>query len=167
MKNEAIAMIKMPFSAVRASAFCIPLLLVASCGTGSEGVQNTFVALDPPGWGQATTLGLSGSNVQYVRVEAMAPNGLPQIGVRMIIDSQYVVYAGRPTSLVGLTPLTLPYETTTSANGTVDFTVLYSWGTAISGDFTALQAWSGTGFGRTNITFTCTDPDTLNPPECP
>lgn len=163
-------MVKMPMSVIRAAAFCLPLALVASCGSGPEAVQGTTVNFMPSQFGQATTLGTAGSNVKYMTVAALSPTGYPQIGVKLVIDSQYIVYEGHPdvASLPGLTPLTLPYpDAITSSNGTYDITVLYSWGTAINGDFTAAEAWSGTGYGNSTVTYTCTDPDTATAPACP
>jgi hypothetical protein len=182
-------MIKMPLSVVRVVAFCLPLALVASCGSGSgaEAVQDTTMNLDPEAIGQATTLGYFGSSGNVYRVEPRSPTGYPQVGVRVLIDSQYTVYAGHPTVVCtavddggtppvflgttctapSATPLDLPYETTTDTNGTYEVTVIYSWGVGINGTFTALQAWSGTGYGISNITFTCSDPDTDDALECP
>jgi hypothetical protein len=175
MMNEAFEMTKMPVSVLRVATFCLPLVLIASCGSGSEAVQGTVMTFTPAKLGQATTLGTSGSNGQVFRIAATSPTGYPQLGVKILIDSQYEVYAGRPTVVCvgntcnasGATPLPLPYETTTDTNGTYEVTVIYSWGTAINGDFTAVEAWSGTGYGNATITYKCTDPDTTAPPDCP
>lgn len=171
------------------AAVCLPLTLITSCGAGStEAVQGTTINIDPSAPGQATTLGFFGSNSSIFRIEARSPSGTPQINVGILIDSQYTVYAGHPTvdcvavfdsavppnflgntcTAPGATPLTVPYETTTGQNGTYEVTVIYSWGSGgISGSFTAVQAWSGTGYGASNITFTCADPDTATAPACP
>ena len=169
-------MIKLPLSVVRVAAFCLPLTLVASCGSGSEAVQGTIINFDSSAIGQATTAGVSGSNKTIIRIEARSPTGNPQIGVKILIDSRYIVYDGHPTvdcstipcTAPGHTPLTLPYTTTTGANGTYEVTVIYSWAGSIKGDFTAAEAWSGTGYGNAKITFTCTDPNAAGTtPDCP
>lgn len=161
-------------------AACLPLVLIASCGSGTEAVQGTTVNLNPPGIGQATTAGVSGSNGNIFRIEVRSPSGYPQIGVEVTIDSQYIVYAGRPIidcatipcTAAGATPLQLPYTTTTDQNGYVEVTVVYSWNIApvvsTEGEFTAVEAFSGTGYGNSNITYTCTDPNAAGTaPDCP
>lgn len=170
-------MIKMPLSVIQVAVLCLPLALVTSCGSdGAEGVQNSIVNFDPSGIGQATTAGTAGRNSNIFRAEVRSPTGYPQIGVRITIDSQYTVYAGRPTvdcssnpcTASGATPVSLPYTTTTGPNGTVEVTVVYSWGTSIKGDFTAVEAFSGTGYGNAIITYTCTDPNAAGTaPDCP
>lgn len=174
MKNEAIEMIKTPLSLIRVAAFCLPLTLAASCG-GESTTQNNTINLDPVSVGQPTTLGIAGNNKEIFRIESRSPTGNPQIGVEIVIDSQYIVYAGHPTVVcaptctvqAGVLPLTLPYTAKTDSTGTYEVTVIYSWGTAINGTFTAVQAFSGTGYGNANIVFTCTDPDPTNAPACP
>lgn len=173
MKNEATKMIKTPQSLIRVAVFCLPLVLVASCGESTT--QNNVINFDPVLIGQATTLGISGSNGNIFRVESRSPSGNAQVGVQVVIDSQYIVYAGRPAvdcstipcTAPGQTPLSLPYTATTDSTGTYEVTVIYSWGTAIKGIFTALEAFSGTGYGNANINFTCTDPDPATAPPCP
>lgn len=162
------------------AGIAISCLYLASCGSSSEGVNNTVINFDPLGIGQATTAGSAGSNGQIFRVEVRSPTGYPQIGVNVTIDSQYTVYAGRPIidcstipcTAAGATPLTLPYTTTTGQNGYVEFTVVYSWNippvVSVKGDFTAIEAFSGNGYGNAKITFTCSDPNaTGTTPDCP
>lgn len=174
-------MIKLSLSVVRAPVSCLLATLVVSCGSASpEGVQGTIINFDPPGVGQATTAGSSGSNYSRYRVEVRSPTGYPQLGVDVTLDSQYIVYAGRPVmdcstipcTAPGATPLSLPYTTTTGQNGYVEVTVVYSWNIApvvsTEGDFTAIQGFSGTGYGNSNITFTCSDPNAAGTtPDCP
>jgi hypothetical protein len=168
MKNEAIEMIKMPLSVVRVAAFCLPLALVTSCGSSKpEAVQGTTINILPAKWSQSTTLGTSDVNFQHVTISAKSISGYPQIGVQLLIDSHYLVYDGHPTSLAGLTPLTLPYIATTSPNGTYDVTVLYDWPNAISGDVTAIESWSGTAYGNAIVTYTCVDPISTDATVCP
>ena len=173
-------MIKMPLAVVRVAAFCLPLGLLASCGQGSEAVQGTVVNFDPSGIGQATGAGASGSNGNIFRVELRSPTGNPQINVNVVIDSQYIVYEGRPRvdcstipcTAPGQTPLVLPHTALTNSNGTYEVTVIYSWNIApvisTRGVFTAIEAFSGTGYGNSNITFTCSDPNAVGTaPDCP
>jgi hypothetical protein len=167
MKNEAIEMIKMPISVVCVAAFCLPLALVTSCGSKSEAVQGTTINVLPAKWSQSTTLGTAGSNFQYVTISAQSKSGYPQIGVQLIVDSHYLIFDGHPTDLTGLTPLTLPYVATTSPNGTYDVTVIYGWPLAISGDVTAVEAWSGTAYGNAIVTYTCVDPNSTDATVCP
>lgn len=168
-------------SAIRVAVFCLLSALVVSCGsTGTEAIQGTIINIDPPGAGQATTAGVAGTNYIRYRVEARSPSGYPQLGVDVTIDSQYIVYAGRPVmdcssnpcTAAGATPLALPYTTTTGQNGYVEVTVVYRWNippvVSVKGDFTAIQAFSGTGYGNSNITFSCSDPNaTGTAPDCP
>ena len=178
MKNEATKMIKTPQSLIRVAVFCLPLALVASCGESTT--QNNVINFDPVSVGQATTAGSAGSNYQIFRVESRSPTGNAQIGVEVVIDSQYIVYAGRPTmdcltipcTATGATPLLLPYTAKTDSTGTYEVTVVYSWNippvVSVRGTFTALQAISGTGYGNAAITFTCSDPNAAGTaPDCP
>lgn len=168
-------MIKLLIALARIVTFS-SLLLVASCGSGNEGTQGSIINFDPSGIGQPTTAGVAGSNSNIFRLEVRSPSGNAQIGVNVTIDSQYTVYAGRPVmdcstipcSAAGATPLTLPYTTTTGQNGYIELTVAYSWAGSIKGDFTAVEAFSGTGYGNAKITFTCSDPNaTGTTPDCP
>src|SRR4030067_3025776 len=182
--NEATEMIKSPLSVVRVAAFCLPLALVASCGSGSEAVQGTVINLDPSNLG---TIGLSVEffdsvdYVQVVRIEAKSPSGYPQIGTKLLIDSGFVVYAGHPQAACSIsqtyaagppvvgqistctavvaTPLPLPYaEASTSSNGTYEVTVIYSISPFSTGDITTLQVWRGTGFQSLTVESECLDP---------
>ena len=178
MKNEAIKMIKTPQSLIRVAVFCLPLVLVASCGESTT--QNNVINLDPVSIGQATTAGATGSNKAIFRIESRSPTGNAQIGVEVVIDSQYIVYAGHPTvdcstvpcTVPGVLPLSLPYRATTDSTGTYEVTVIYSWNippvVSIKGDFTALEAFSGTGYGNAKISFACSDPNlAATAPDCP
>ena len=165
-------MIKVPLSLIRVAAFCLPLALVASCGESTT--QNNAIIIDPALKGQATILGTAGSNNQIYRIESRSPTGGAQIGVEVVIDSQYIVYAGRPAVDCSTIPCTasgtrleLPYTAITDSTGTYEVTVIYRWGPAINGVFTAVEAFSGTGYGNANINFICIDTDTANPPACP
>jgi len=184
MKNEACEMIKKPLSVVRVAAFCLPLALVASCGSGSEAVQGTVVNVDPANLGET---GLSiefYDSVDYssvIRLEAKSPTGYPQIGTNILLDSAYVVYEGHPTvtcsvtqaynstvspilgeiitcTAPGATPLPLPYTATTGQNGAYEVTVIYSVSPFYTGTITALQTWSGTGYNAITFTSKCLDP---------
>jgi len=166
-------MIKMPLSVFRVAAFCLPLALVASCGTGSEAVQATVINLDPPNFG-AIGLDIEGfvavDYSQIVRIEAKSPTGTPQIGVQLLVDSGFVVYEGHPQvvctpivagirtcSAPSATPLTTPYTTTTGSNGTYEITVIFTVSPFSTGDITTVQAWSGTGYNFAIVTSECLD----------
>ena len=168
-------MIKTPQSLIRVAVFCLPLALAASCG-GESTTQNNVINFDPVSVGQATTLGIPGNNKAIFRIESRSPTGNAQIGVDIVINSQYIVYEGRPavdcstipcTVQAGAVLLGLPYTARTNSTGTYEVTVIYSWGTAINGNFSALVAFSGTGNGNSNISFTCTDPLPATDPVCP
>lgn len=170
-------MIRSPLAVLRIAIVCLPLALVAGCGSSeTEALQGTVVNVNPFALGQATTLGTAGQNGQIYRFELKSTSGIPQINVKLLIDSQYIVYAGHPAvvctmgtcTVPGETPLALPYEAYTNSNGTYEVTVVYGWPAGgISGDFTAVEGFSGTSYGNSLITFTCTDPDTTDANECP
>ena len=179
-------MIKKPLSVVRVAAFCLPLVLVASCGSGSEAVQGTVINIDPSNLG---SVGLSVEffdSVDYVSIisiEARSPTGFPQIGTKLLLNSGYVVYEGHPTvtcsvtqpyvwnanpllivgeivtcTAPGATPLPLPYTATTGQNGTYEVTVIYPVSPFLTGDITVLEARSGTGYNSVFVTSKCLDP---------
>ena len=177
MKNEAIKMIKTPQSLIRVAVFCLPLVLVASCG-GESTTQNNVINFDP------VTLGVTSSPPeppnppnpttglikQIYRIETRSPTGNAQIGTRMVIDSAGTLYEGHPTidltTVVctaagcfapGLSPLILPYEATTNSTGTYEVTMILGFGLGADGTATVVEAFSGTGYGKTDVVFTCVD----------
>jgi hypothetical protein len=50
MKNEAIKMIKLPLSVVRVAALCLPMMLVASCGSGDNAPNGGTIISSPTGY---------------------------------------------------------------------------------------------------------------------
>lgn len=183
MKNEALEMIKTRLSVFRMATFCLPLMLVASCGSGGpEGVQGTIINFDPPSLGTLTldieTID-SVDGVQTFRIEARSPSGYPQIGVDVLIRSAFAVYAGHPAVVCssdaavpvtitctapGATPLDLGQLVQTGQNGTYEVTVIFTTSPAITGDITLIEAFSGTGYNFATITVACGD--SVDPDQC-
>ena len=157
-------MIKTPLSLIRVAAFCLPLALVSSCG--AESAQGTVININPNAWNQQTVAGGSAcSGVNQYRIEARSPNGVPQVGVQLLIDSPngYLVYDGflTPTAaacgetITGATPKVYPYYATTDSTGTYSVTVVFSWTGGQNATATAIGVYSGTSYGKTDIVFKC------------
>ncbi len=155
-------MIKMPLSIIRVAALCLPLALVASCGTESEAVQGTVVNIDPPAVGQQVPANGTSSIVDEIfTIEAMSPSGYPQVGVQMIVSSPGVLSdVDKSSGTAVITPKGAAGETyivTTDSNGVYTVAVSFTSGVGADGDVTILSAWSGTGYNRVNITYECFD----------
>ena len=172
-------MIKMPLSAVRVAAFCLPLALVASCGSSdSESIQGTVINIDPPSTAEITLdiegvdpQGLGAS--QVFRIEARSPTGYSQVGVKILLRSGYTVYEGHPPVVCtvtivgppsatactapGATPLDLSQPVTTGPNGTYEVTVVYSISPFVTGDIGLIEAFSGTGYNFAKAVVKCGD----------
>jgi len=164
-------MIKALQSMVRIAAFCLPLALVASCGSGSEAVQGTRVNFNPPAVAQPTTPTAGASLVQHqFTIELRSPTGYPQIGTELLIDtpSGGILYtADTSTSPPTLTPVAAPYRTTTNSNGVVTVALDFTVGPGANGDVTVMSVFSGTAYGNINVTYTCSDDNTADAFECP
>lgn len=153
-------MIKMRLPVVRVAAFCLPLTLVASCGSGTEAVQGTVINIDPSATAQVVTVGGTGTitNSRY-RIEVRSPSGEAQAGVTLLISSPGVLSSvdtsTDPTSFTPMGPAGTGYTVTTDNYGTYTVAVTFTSGTTPIGDVTILSAWSGTAYNRVNITYTC------------
>jgi hypothetical protein len=193
MKNEAIEMIKTPLSVVRVAAFCLPLALVASCGSGdSESIQSTTINIDPIEVAE-TTLDIESidslGDAQVFRIEARSPSGYSQVGVQILLRSGFTVYEGHPnvTCVVtqaydntvtpvlraittctapGATPLDLSQPVTTGPNGAYEVTVVYSISPRITGDIGLIEAFSGTGYNSAKAVVKCGDADAATGDSC-
>lgn len=178
-------MTRTPFHFAQVIAFCAPLALVTSCGKGTEAVQGTTVLINPDAWGQQTnSLNPTCHKVLYFQVSAISPTGYPQIGAAFQIDSPnaFEIYDGWvPTSAIipfgtcgetvdktKFAPLVQPFTATADNSGNYRLTVDYSWTGGVKAVATAVEAFSGTGYGKTDITFTCTDGNAVGTaPDCP
>ena len=150
-------MIKLPLSVVRVVAFCLPLALVASCGSGSEAVQGTVIIIRPIALAQNTAPGVRASLVQELfTIELHSPTGYPQIDTQLLIETPGTLYVV-DTSTTPWTYTVVPssYTTTINSNGVFTVAVDFTSPPAATGDITVISAWSGTGYGRTNVTYTC------------
>jgi hypothetical protein len=178
MKNEVHEMIKMPFSVVRVAALCVPLMLVASCGSGTESVPGTVIHVSPVTVG-VTSAATAALTVLYIiqpyQIELRSPSGYPQVDTKVTIVNRGTLYdefaiinpatvtcTGGPgvdavCTDTALTPLPSVYETTTDSTGTVRVMMLYAFYSGIDGTVTDLEAFSGPSYGKTDIVFTCVD----------
>ena len=177
-------MIKTPQSLIRVAVFCLPLVLTASCGESTT--QNNVVTVTP------VTLGVTSSPppavptaanptfaaiVQTYRIETRSPTGNAQIGTEMIVHSAGTLYEGAvavtctatapttpPTCVAaGSLPLQLPYRATTNSTGTFEVTMVLIFGRGSDGTQTVVEAFSGTGYGKTDVVFACVDGATACP----
>lgn len=178
-------MIKMP-SVVRNTVFCIPLAMVASCGSGTEAIQGTRVNINPASVAVSSVADATPATlyiVQTYQIELRSPNGYAQTGTQVTIVSSGLLYDGfvviDPTAVSCSTTLPAPpactntgqtavssvYETTTDGTGTVRVTLLYPFYSGSDGTVTVLEAFSGSGYGKSDIVFTCLD-DPSGTPTC-
>jgi len=164
-------MIETTLSRIRVAALCLPLALVASCGSGSEAVQNTVVNVDPSAVAQPTTPTVGASLSQHIfTIELRSPTGYPQIGTELLVDTPsggtlYTVDTS--TTPPTLTPVLSPYRTTTGSNGVATVALDFSVGPGANGAVTVLGIFSGTAYGNVNVTYTCGDDNTADAFECP
>lgn len=156
-------MIKTLLSVVRVAAFCLPLALVASCGTSdSQAVQGTVVNMDPNAVAQDVPANGTSSIVnEEFTIELKTPTGYPQIGITLLVGSPGVLSAVdtsvSPVTYTPMGPAGSTYVVSTDGNGTYRVAVSYTSPVAADGEVTILSAWSGTGYNRVNITYTCFD----------
>jgi hypothetical protein len=83
-KNEAIEMNKKPQSVVSVAAFCLPLLLVASCGSEQGAPPGSTVTVSPDEVPWAVTLAACDNSVMqdtYFNIVVKSPSGAPLTGV--------------------------------------------------------------------------------------
>ena len=154
-------MIKIPLAVVRVAAFCLPLGLLASCGSDSQAVQGTVINFDPPAIGQTTT-DVAGISLveQLFTIELRSPTGLAQINVDLIIDapSGGTLFAVDTSTVpFTLTPVNPPFLTKTNSNGTYTAALSFAVGVAFTGTVTVIEAFSGTAYNRANVTYVCTE----------
>lgn len=158
-------MIKTPLSVVRVAAFCLPLALVASCGSESGAPANSTITVSPDevSWKVNAGPGCAGTEFHdtYFTIAVKNPSGAPLSGVdiRVSLDLAPGTYVTYPTMLLfdtsdGVTynvPITAyPYFTTTNSVGAKMLMVRYELdaGCIYAGN---LNVFSGTSFGSANI----------------
>jgi len=181
-------MIKLPLSVVRVAAFCLPLALVASCGSGSEAVQGTKININPISVAVSSPItGAVVYIVQSYQIELRSPSGAAQVNTKVSLVSRGTIYSGLPdiqnANVVctgnstppagpGDPPLApaectdpnfastrLPnsYVATTDSAGHVQVTMIFAFFSGYDGTVTDLEAFSGTGYGKTDVVLTCVD----------
>jgi hypothetical protein len=163
-------MISTPLSWVRVAACCLALALVASCGhSGTEAVQGTTVTISPAVIGVPVTESIGNALVQQLYdIQLKAPNGQAQINVQFTIDTAGTVYeVDKSTTPFTLIPHTPPYLTKTGSTGVETVAIDFAVPAAFSGDITVLEVFSGTAYGESHVSVTCTDSDSAVPPACP
>ena len=171
-------MIKLPLSVVRVAALCLPLALVASCGSGSEAVQATKININPPSVAVSSPTELALTVVYIVQsyqIELRSPSGAAQVNTKVSLVSRGTMYSGLPDilpanvvctgsavlpaectdSTLASTRLANSYEATTDSTGTVRVTLIFAFFSGSKGTVTDLEAFSGTGYGKTDIVLTC------------
>lgn len=162
-------MIKMALPGIRVAAFCLPLVMITSCGSGSEAVQGTTININPQAVGVPVTEAVGNALVQQLYdIELRAPSGTAQISTQVTVNSAGTVYeVDKSTTPFTFTARATPYLTTISNNGVYSVAVDFTVPAAFSGEITVLEAFSGTAYGRTNVVVTCTDSNPAVAPPCP
>ena len=156
-------MIKKALTVVRVSAFCLPLALVASCGSGSEAVQGSTVVFSPVDVnvlvGPTSPAGDSTIIQDIYTIQLRSPSGYPQIGTEMLIDSGATLYdvSGSGTTAVFTLAPTVngTYRVTTDSNGTYTIAVSYTVSGGPSRNVTIIEVFSGTAYGKTDAIVKC------------
>jgi len=173
MKNEAITMIKVPLSVVRVAAFCLPLALVASCGTDSGGYTappappGSTITVSPElvewevGAGACTNTVMQDT---FFNILVQSPNSAPMTGVGIavslvlapgtFIPPPQVMYLyddldgdGLYTNLITV----FPHYTQTGGTGTKMLRVQYDLGGCEYGGNLDVFSGSGYGFGHISV----------------
>jgi len=92
-------MIKLPLSTIRAAALCLPLTLLASCGSGTEAVPGSVLTINPVSVTVAATQLDSPPTPVYYTTQAYqltlkSPSGYPQVGVEatILIKAPALIY---------------------------------------------------------------------------
>lgn len=162
-------MIKKAVLGIRVAALCLPLVLMASCGSGTEAVQGTTINISPQAVGVPVTESTGNALVQQLyNIELQAPSGNAQIATQITVDSEGTVYeVDKSTDPFTFTARPTPYPATVSSNGVYSVAIDFAIPAAFSGEITVLEAFSGTAYGRTNVVVTCTDSDPAVAPPCP
>jgi hypothetical protein len=171
MKNEAIEMIKMPLSVVRVAAFCLPLTLVASCGSESGAPANSTITVSPDEVIWAVTLSTCDNSVlqdTYFNIVVKDPSGALMIGtdisVSLALTPGTLIVPPPPVGFpplmylyddldgdgLYLNPVTVfPYYTKTGNFGSKMLRVQYDLsGCTYGGN---LDVHSGSAYGSANI----------------
>jgi len=181
MKNEAIEMIKTPLSLIRAVAFCLPLALVTSCGSGSgsptpgapEAPTGSTLTVSPDAvpWDIGSSpCDYSVLQDTYFNIVARDPNGAALAGIGLRVS-----LALAPGTVIFTPPYTpmflyddldgdgfytdlitsFPHYTTTGGSGTKLLRVQYDLSCAYAGN---LDVFSGPAYGTANISVTLVAP---------
>ena len=165
MKNEAIEMIKTPLTVVRVAAFCLPLALVASCGSETGAPANSTITVSPDEvpWKVDAGAGCAGTDFHdtYFDIVVKNPSSatLARVDIRVSLDLAPGTYVTYPTMRLfdtsdGTTynvPITTyPYFTVTDSFGAKTLMVRYELdaGCIYAGN---LNVSSGSSFGSANI----------------
>lgn len=163
-------MIKLSLSVVRVAAFCVPLVLVASCGSGSgaQAVQGSKIVISPDATAQTVIVGNTGViTTKPYTITLLSPTGYPEIGVDLLISSPGFLYFADtsvdPVTFAPLGAMGSSHTVTTDGSGKYTVAVSYTSGTTPKGDVTILNVWSGTSYNRVNITYTCQDDTSVVP----
>ena len=159
-------MIKKSLSVVRVAAFCLPLVLVASCGTGSEAVQGSTVVFSPVDVtvpvGPTSPAGDATIIQDIYTIQLRAPNGSPQVGTEILIDSGALLYdvdSSSGTAVFTLAPtVNGTYRVKTNASGTYTIAVSYTVLGGASRNITIIEVFSGTAYGKTDAIVKCSAP---------
>jgi hypothetical protein len=180
-------MIKLPLSVVRVAALCLPLALVASCGSGTEAVQGTKININPISVAVSSPITAAATVVYIVQgyqIELRSPSGAAQVNTKVSLVSRGTMYSGLPVILdanvvctgsavlpaectdptLAATRLPNSYEATTDSAGRVQVMMIFAFFSGADGTVTDLEAFSGTGYGKTDVVLTCVDSSGLTCP---
>jgi len=165
-------MIKLSLSVVRVAVFCLPLVLVASCGSGAQAVQGSTVVFSPVDVtvyvGPTSPAGDATVIQDIYTIQLRSPNGNPQVGTEMLIDSGGLLYdvSGSGINAVFTLAPTVngTYRVTTDSNGTYTIAVSYTVSGGASRNATILEVFSGTAYGKSDVIVKCS---ALAPAVCP
>lgn len=162
-------MTKEALTCIRVATLSLSLMLIVSCGSGTEAVQGTTININPQAVGVPVTESIGNALVRKLYdIELRAPSGNAQISTEVTVESDGTVYeVNKSTTPFTFTARATPYLTTISNNGVYSVAIDFTIPAAFSGEITVLEVFSGTAYGRTNVVVTCTDSDPATPPPCP
>lgn len=154
-------MIKKTLTVVRVVAFCLPLALVASCG--SEAVQNSTIVISPVDVlvliGPTSPAGDATIIQDIYTIQVRAPNGIAQVDTEILIDSGALLYDVDSSSGVAIFTLAPTvngtYRVRTNSNGVYTIAASHTVSGGASRNVTIFEVFSGTAYGKTDAIARC------------
>lgn len=149
----------------RVTGVAAAFALLTSCGTEDGGPHLSTVQFAPVGVAVSIPVGTSAVVTDEILVTVLGPNAQPLSNTNFTLTAAGTIFDGFVSE--GNAVQVAPGTFQTGQFGSKKFTVVSTPIAAVDGDVTIMEVWSGTAYRPFNVTVTCIDPDTNNPPACP